>query len=499
MNISQFRKLINLFEASYPPSRSKQANVLLDGIAALIGTPLQQCYEEQQQQMESYSQSIGENKRWTQVIQQLGRISADWMYEFYYGKLETELYNLIKQFPNQTVHLKIFMKKSSMLANKDDPTKQQKPTLKFLTTGLPYLLEDIGKTFGHSQLVTNATRWGLHADALDNMYSWYQCKDVLEKPKFYATILNRTPEEVVTLFSNKLAKVENNTDHEMFYTLGLDLDRFIDPEELKKGKLSDKKSDNNTDPTAYPNRPSWTEPRKNSKDYYSRSLDPNRPSIDTEIEPYTSDSSSETAPINQAEISSSKNDSNKLTPFMMGKTVFTRNRTFRPQDFDPLDDRSSVRLTPREKRDILTNYKQSAKTIQNTTISQRNEADALITDLITQLSKRLPADTVTSIVSKIASAPNKLLGLQAELKQRGLEWVLTQLKPPSSVSKSTPTTAPKSVSRDKVQPTKPVSADPVSKPIRAATASSVPPALAKLNKAAPPASVVYKRKLQLDK
>lgn len=499
MNISQFRKLINLFEAWHPPSRFKQANVILDGIAASIGTSLQQCYQEQQQRMELYSRSIGENKRWTQVIQQLGRISADWMYEFYYGKLETELYNLIKQFPDQTVHLLPFMKKSSMLTNKDDPTKQQKPTLKFLATGLPYILEDIGKTFGHSQLVTNATRWGLHADALDNMYSWYQCNDVLAKPEFYATILNRTPEDVVTIFSNKLATVENNTDREMYYTLGLDLDRFIDPEELKKVKLSDKKSDNNNDPTAYPDRPSWTEPRKNSKDYYSRSLDPNRPSIDTEIEPYTSDSSSETVPINQDEISNSKNDSNKLVPYMKGKTFVTPNRVYRPQDFDPLDDRSSVQLTPKEKRDIRVNRRQSENTFRNSTLNQRNEADALIADLITQLSKRLPADTVTSIVSKIASAPNKLLGLQAELKQRGLEWVLTQHKPPSSVSKSTPTIAPKSVSRDKVQPTKPVSADPVSKPIRATTASSVPPALAKLNKAAPPPSVVYKRKLQLDK
>ena len=181
----------------------------------------------------------------------------------------------------------------------------------------------------------------------------------------------------------------------------------------------------------------------------------------------------------------------------------------RPTTIEPLSPDEAAYVKHKENRGI--------KTRRQTRKGQISAADQLIDDILDELSEKLPPKIVSAIVSKVAQAPNKLLSLQAELKQRDLEWALEPNGKPPEQAPSGPEFGPKTVVLPKsTMPTQPkptqpkptLSRPPLSTPSSGPARSSTLPAtkvVAPLPRAtatkssAPiqPSTVVVKRKSPL--
>lgn len=529
MEQHQFRKLINLIESvdrknSIQLNEAFSAEVILNGIAADIGTPLDQTYAQMQNMMQSFSKNIKLHTLFKAARIIMGGASSRWMYKHYHGKMQEDLYYLAENYPEQCKGLNQLLDEYLFLDNKMDPDKPRKVSLNVLSEEMPDMLIKIGKAFGHSDLIANAERWKDHAKALVNMYAWYDATDRLSKPEIYAEAEDKDIEEIISGATKNLESAERNANPTMVKSLGLDLERFATDDGIDRMRKADPKPVGPTskpEPAPFPDSPS-SKPgeRKTAQDYLggldltykppkdTTTLKLKRPTVDKDGNPIAWDEKGNAIPRAAYLQQTADKDGNPIPFDKTGKAdpkasplqskFSTRHKAISSTSDKPP---TVVPATPDELAADKRQQNRTWATTRQTAKAQADTVDELIGKVLPVLQAKLPPSVAREIFTKVATSSTKLMTLHSELQKRGLAGLLEPERSniPTPVSRVVPGAAgpARRVAADKPGP----ASAPVYTPVDRSSIKSAPRASGATpyasNKSATPAEptkVIFKRK-----
>jgi len=523
MEQHQFRKLINLIESvdrknSIQLNEAFSAEVILNGIAADIGTPLDQTYAQMQNMMQTFSKNIKLTTLFNAARIIMGGASSRWMYKHYHGKMQEDLYYLAENYPKECDGLYHLLDKYLFLENKMDPDKPRKVSLNVLSEEMPAMLMQIGEAFGHRDLVANAERWKNHAKSLVNMYAWYDANDRLSKPKVYAKAENKNIETIISDATKTLEHAERTANPTMVKSLGLDLERFATDDGIDRLRKADPKPVGPTpksEPAPFPDSPS-SKPgeRKTAQDYLPKppkntsTLNLKRPTVDKDGNPIAWDEKGNAITRPAYLQQTAGDDGNPIPLDKTGKAdpnaksyqskFSTRHKAISSTSDKPP---TVVPATPEELADVKKQQNRTWATTRQTAKAQADTVDELIGKVLPVLQAKLPPSVAREIFTKVATSSTKLMTLHSELQKRGLAGLLEPEKSniPTPVSRVVPGAAgpARRVATDKPAP----ASAPVYTPVDRSEIKSAPRAGASSpyasNKSATPAEptkVIFKRK-----
>lgn len=127
------------------------AKSTISAIVADIGNPIESVYGILRNMAVKFHDSKGDLKGFGMMAAGVG---ARWYNNFYFNRLQNELYDLVKHAPKRTRTLKDFLNGEEVKGEIELPKKFSK-----ISGELPEILEEIGNNIGSPELTRAATRW----------------------------------------------------------------------------------------------------------------------------------------------------------------------------------------------------------------------------------------------------------------------------------------------------------------------------------------------------
>lgn len=513
MNQPQFRKLINLIESADRRhlKESFDLNFMLDQVCDDLGL-LVNVYNEKERIVQDFADTKSVYADFKSYRLPAAGPSARWVNSTFESTKNT-LRNIIKYHPEHTSDIRSVL---------NYMVEEGKVKFKDIEESLLPTIYEYAEKVGYQPLIAVIAQVYNSADRFESKVSELWSKDAelsrgIEKGKK----INGTQVGNIT---DKEAHRQAQANDLNPYSYDASLAPDTDEPEFASGKEKEEKT-----LTPFPDRPGLApEPRKSMGDYTQRDISKPEFSLPANFDPYkdrpkfdkngkpiprtltmrTAGSDEEGRPIARRPYAQQAD----LTPTVVvppnspGSSRSTKFKDFddRPTTIEPLSPDEAAYVKHKENRGI--------KTRRQTRKGQLSAADQLIDDILDELSEKLPPGIVSAIVSKVVQSPNKLLSLQAELKQRGLEWALDPNGKPPEQAPSGPEFGPRTVVLPKsTMPTQPkptLSRPPLSTPSSGPARSSAIPATkviaplprataTKSNAPTQPATVVVKRKSPL--
>lgn len=518
MNQPQFRKLINLIESADRRhlKESFDLNFMLDQVCDDLGL-LVNVYNEKERIVQDFADTKSVYADFKSYRLPAAGPSARWVNSTFESTKNT-LRNIIKYHPEHTSDIRSVL---------NYMVEEGKVKFKDIEESLLPTIYEYAEKVGYQPLISVVKNVFDSADRFESKVTELWNKDdELAKGIEKGKKINGTQFGNIT---DKEAHQQAQANDLNPYSYDASLAPDTDEPEFASGKEKEEKT-----PTPLPDRPGLApKPRKSMDDYTQRDISKPEFSLPANFDPYKDrpkfDKNGKPIPRTPTMKTAGSDEEGRsiarrpyaqqadLTP----TTIVPPNLpgSSRSTKFSDYDERPTTiePLSPDEVARLKLDKNRSGRSVLHTSWRQRDAAGQLMDDLIKELSKKVPPTVVSQILAKVAVAPNKLMALQAELKQRNLEWAIEpEGKPPeqtpSNNSKSGPTFGPKTTTVSRSSPStqskptlsKPTLSTPSSGPARSSVlpatkvVAPLPRATAtKLNAPTQPATVVVKRKSPL--